>query len=72
MSTSERGGGGLSPKEGLPNPLPVPTSSGGHCSGQYASCWNAFSFTHRFLFGFFSVINSDILFQKDTREAHNI
>ena len=39
-------GEGLHPEGGLP---PVLTSSGGHCSGRYASYWNAFLFPKRFV-----------------------
>ena len=34
--------GGESAQPQPPNPSPVLTSSGGHCSGRYASYWNAF------------------------------
>ena len=40
-------GGSASGEGGLPN-FPVLTSSGGHCSGRYASYWNAFLFNNIF------------------------
>ena len=40
-------GGGL-PPGGSGNP-PVMTCSDGHCSGRYASYWNAFLFYYRFI-----------------------
>ena len=56
-----RGGGGLPlvdlPLGGLLIPL-VLTSSGGHCSGQYASYWSAFFFvTKKILVAGWSIRN---------------
>ena len=45
-------GWGSTPSGVCPIP-PVPTSSGSHCSGRYASYWNAFLFLY-FIFLYFS------------------